>query len=112
MGDMQTGRITGGTLQWRREYDIDSHPDTGKQIVGEVLACVPEMCDLCIKAHQAMCPSIPIVGWDIAETEGDGLMFLEANLMANLHKGKFSRSQYFEIVDANIQWLEGNTDVE
>jgi len=101
-----TGELQRGTYQWCRDNEEIHHPDTGKRLEGEKISHVKGMCDLCIKAHEKLCPDVPVVGWDITNTLNHGVLFLEANLSANLHKGNFDRSKYFSQVYENIKFIE------
>ena len=57
---------------------VDHHPDTGATIPGLRLPFWPEAMRLVVRAHQALDPRIPVVGWDVALL-GDGPLLVEGN---------------------------------
>lgn len=47
---------------------VDAHPETGAAIVGAMLPCWREACDLAVRAA-ACFPELPLTGWDVAITD-------------------------------------------
>lgn len=63
---------TNARLGW-----IDSHPDTGRRITGEVLPMWNEVKELAVRAHRAF-DDRKIIGWDIGIAP-DGPILIEGN---------------------------------
>jgi hypothetical protein len=57
---------------------VERHPDTDATIPGLRLPFWPEATRLVVRAHQALDPRIPVVGWDVALLE-DGPLLVEGN---------------------------------
>ncbi|WP_186827118.1 sugar-transfer associated ATP-grasp domain-containing protein [Shimia ponticola] len=57
---------------------VSGHPDTMVEFKGRSVPSFLEACDLCRTEH-AHFPSSRYMGWDVAVTEDEGIMFFEAN---------------------------------
>ena len=78
--DVATGRLHVATLKSARHLGarVDTHPTTGTRIEGYQLPYWAELADLVCRAHRAVSPVIPVVGWDVAIAES-GPVLVEAN---------------------------------
>ena len=64
-------------------YDGDwrafaAHPDTGKTLKGLVVPHFQRAVELCLTLH-AKVPHVPVIGWDVAVTNGDDIELIEWN---------------------------------
>lgn len=78
--DIATGRLRVATLKDARHLGahVDTHPTTGTRITGYQLPCWPEVERLVCRAHRAVPPAVPIIGWDVA-IAASGPVLVEAN---------------------------------
>ena len=79
---------------------VTVHPDTKRDLTGEVLPSARSGADMCMAAHELLIPDVPIAGWDVAVTPCQGPVLLEANLSCNLFGGIYDRRAYAERIDA------------
>lgn len=118
--DLQTGVISKGTTtnHWYRlgalnflrapfmvGEGIVQHPDSMVAIAGQRVDEVQEMCSMVENAHRDLMPGVPLVGWDVALTQG-GMSVLEVNLSCNFFRGHFDRDAYFKFVKGYFVELE------
>ena len=78
--DLDTGKC-GCAIQKKGIYSLrllDSNPETGVAIEGQVLPFWNEAIHLSLSAHEQLNSALPIIGWDIAVLE-DGPVLIEAN---------------------------------
>lgn len=73
----ETGRLGPAVGKDPRRPTLESHPDSGQRIEGELLPFWNESRELCMRAH-GMFREIATVGWDVALTP-DGPKLVEAN---------------------------------
>lgn len=93
---------------------ISKHPDTGKVLTGERLVGASAAAALCERAHQALMPTVPLAGWDVAFcTPKDGashehpeLVLLEANLSCNFFRGNVEWDEYGTLVDEHFAAID------
>eukprot|EP01033_Poteriospumella_lacustris_P000995 gene995-718_t len=62
-----------------------------------------EALQIVTRAHYAMMPEVPIVGWDVAFTT-KGIFLLEVNLSCNFFRGSFDLPRYIDLIDR--YWLQ------
>ena len=69
---------------------------------------MPAIRQLVLDAHLRMCPTVPLVGWDVAlTTEGHvPICLLEANLSCNFFRATFDKVSYFDFVEDIVVHLE------
>ena len=65
-----------------------------------------EAIELVVKGHSRLMPGVPLVGWDVAMTDPEGTLLLEANLSCNFFRASLDRQQYYSFVGEAIGWLE------
>ncbi|KAA8494390.1 hypothetical protein FVE85_2631 [Porphyridium purpureum] len=83
---------------WRMNEQFWQHPDSNVLIAGvDVADHVSQMKAECLRLHERLMPTIPLVGWDVALTP-DGMLFLEANLSCNFFMATVNMTQYFQFV--------------
>merc|ERR1712087_123922 len=89
------GVFLGEGFTKRREAQ-GKHPDTGLDLVGKQIPQLKESLELCKRAHEELCPSVPLAGWDVVlvDEEDGGKMriaplLLEVNLSCNFFLGSF-----------------------
>lgn len=73
-----TGRLKSAIGKYDGYNYIDTHPDTGCRINGEILTCWKQVVDLAKNSHNLI-TDIYTVGWDIAWTDS-GAIIIEANM--------------------------------
>lgn len=83
-----------------------THPDNGKPYVGIKIPNFEENMMECIKAHEKLCPEVPLAGWDLALTKEVGPCLLEANLSCNFFKGSFDQEWYFNFINEYFLFCE------
>lgn len=105
----QRGLSAAARCAWRSPgHTVSVHPDCGVRIEGEVLPDMPAIRQLVLDAHLRMCPTVPLVGWDVALTT-DGhvpICLLEANLSCNFFRATFDKASYFDFVEDIVVHLE------
>ncbi len=74
--DLATGTLRKVSLAGADSLTV--HPDTGAVIVGSVLPCWAQCCDLVRRAHREAFGTFASLGWDVVVTP-DGPVLLEAN---------------------------------
>ena len=87
------------------KHKVSEHPDSGVRIAGETIADIASIRALVLRAHLLMCPSVPLVGWDVALTT-HGRCLLEGNLSCNFFTTRFDRQRYFAFVEDCLSYLE------
>lgn len=89
-GASHVGRVGGS-------YGVayESHPDSGARVAGRVIPDFAAIRDLTVRAHAALAPNVPLIGWDVALTP-DGPCLLEMNISCNFFNGSYSRDRYVE----------------
>lgn len=75
--DLETGLLGRAVYKDPRVAEVDSHPDSGARITGEILPIWEEARALAMQAHETF-RKVAAVGWDLAFTT-DGPRLLEAN---------------------------------
>jgi len=119
--DMTSGEILKGTTSahwyrlglskalstpWLSTHDIEHHPDTQQKLVGKRVPNMPDLVRLVTDAHKKLCPTVPLVGWDVALTEKNGSLLLEGNFSCNFFRGHFDKPAYFSYVEDFFTYLE------
>ena len=91
---------------WRSAgHTVEVHPDSKVQICGEFIPEMDSVRQLVLDAHARMCPSVPLVGWDVALTT-EGRCLLEANLSCNFFRASLDRDAYFGFVEDCFDHLD------
>jgi hypothetical protein len=93
----QVGKVGSTNLLSKR--GVTKHPDSGRDLKGEVLKCADSATENCIEAHRRLMPNVPVIGWDVAVAEGHGSVLLEANLSCNFFGGIYDRHRYLLMFD-------------
>eukprot|EP00948_MAST-09A_sp_MAST-9A-sp1_P002576 g2576.t1 len=85
-----------------RPYDNRTwraHPDTGRELTDLKVLDLKAILSCAVTAHKNLCPTVPIVGWDVVHTSHSiKICLLEANMSCNFFLGTFSRKKYFRFV--------------
>jgi len=55
------------------------HPDSGVRVTGRSIPDWAAIAQLLLRSHEALCPDVPLLGWDVALTP-QGPMLLEVNM--------------------------------
>jgi len=107
------GVFLGDGFTKRREAQ-GKHPDTGLDLVGKQIPQLKESLELCRRAHEELCPSVPLAGWDVVlvDEEDGGKMriaplLLEVNLSCNFFLGSFDEPWYFRFCEDWVRHLQG-----
>lgn len=58
--------------------NIESHPDSGVKIAGEIIPHWDEICSFCINAHKKAPENLRFIGWDVCLDEND-MCLIEGN---------------------------------
>ncbi len=80
--------------------------DLPSLVAGMSLTELDECQDLVKRAHSRLMPGVPLVGWDVAITEPEGILLLEANLSCNFFRASFDADAYFGFVEEVVGSLE------
>lgn len=88
-----------GSTNLLSKQEIQEHPDTKEILTGKELKCAHDAVDMCVEAHRALMPNVPTIGWDVAVSDGEGAVLLEANLSCNFFGGVYDRQKYLKILD-------------
>jgi len=107
------GVFLGEGFTKRREAQ-GRHPDTGMDLVGKQIPQMKESLELCKRAHEELCPSVPLAGWDVVlvdEKDEDGKvriapLLLEVNLSCNFFLGSFDEPWYYRFCEDWVRSLE------
>jgi len=106
------GVFLGDGFTKRREAQ-GKHPDTGMDLVGKQIPQLQESLELCKRAHEELCPSAPLAGWDVVlvdEEDGGKVrvapLLLEVNLSCNFFLGSFDEPWYFRFCEDWVRYLE------
>lgn len=91
---------------WSPPPSFTHHPDNNKQYTGVVIPDFAAKVKTCVEAHEKMCPTVPLVGWDLALTEEAGPCLLEGNLSCNFFKGTFDQKWYFNFMKDALLYCE------
>merc|ERR1712050_171452 len=109
------GVFLGDGFTARREAQ-GTHPDTGMDLVGKQIPMLKESLELCKRAHEELCPSAPLAGWDVVlvdEEDGGKVriapLLLEVNLSCNFFLGSFDEPWYFRFCEDWVRFLEAET---
>ena len=51
--------------------------DSEAPVEGQVVERISEIKQLCVDAHEKLCPKVPLCGWDVALTRDNGMLLLE-----------------------------------
>jgi len=95
----------------RRRESQGVHPDTGVNLVGQIVPQMQASLELCMRAHKELCPSVPLAGWDVVLVDsesGAGVvpLLLEVNLSCNFFLGSFDEPWYFSFCEDWVQFLD------
>lgn len=87
------------------------HPDTGVNLVGKKVPQMQASLELCKRAHEELCPSVPLAGWDVVlvdSEDGSGTtpLLLEVNLSCNFFLGSFDEPWYFRFCEDWVRFLQ------
>lgn len=77
--DFATGALSAAEAKDPAVGRLDTHPMTGQQIEGHVIASWPDIRALALRAHEAF-PEFPFIGWDIVDSD-HGLLLLEGSTL-------------------------------
>jgi len=95
----------------RAQSKFTHHPDCGAAVTGEPLPEVDKMVAVCVEAHRALFPGVPVAGWDLCVVAGEPRMcLLEVNLMCNFFKGSFDKPAYFKFIEDYFCFIEGHEE--
>eukprot|EP01061_Rhynchopus_euleeides_P018421 TRINITY_DN30496_c0_g1_i1.p1 TRINITY_DN30496_c0_g1~~TRINITY_DN30496_c0_g1_i1.p1 ORF type:complete len:425 (+),score=174.14 TRINITY_DN30496_c0_g1_i1:57-1331(+) len=86
-------------------HGLTTHPDTGKRLAGCVLKSAETASEMCLQGHRKLLTDVPVCGWDVAVTDTDGPVLLEANLSCNLFGGQYDKERFAGIVDTYLKKL-------
>ena len=81
-------------------HGLRVHPDTGKKLEGCVLKSAETAADMCLQGHRKLLMDVPVCGWDVAVTDTDGPVLLEANLSCNLFGGQYDKQKFSTMLDS------------
>jgi len=111
----KNGVFLGEGFAARREAQ-GTHPDTGVDLVGKEIPQLKESLELCKRAHEELCPHVPLAGWDVVLVDeedevGAGKirvvpLLLEVNLSCNFFLGSFDEPWYFRFCEDWVRFLE------
>jgi len=87
-------------------HTISAHPDTGQPVAGEPLPAMAACRKLVIEAHRKLLPGVPLAGWDVAVTEPEGVLLLEANLSCNFFRATFDVPAYCAFAESVFAAIE------
>ena len=73
---------------------------------GQRINDIKDIHSLCVEAHEALCPKVPLCGWDVAFTKEHGMLLLEVNLSCNFFRGDFDQEKYFDLIETYMRCLE------
>lgn len=88
-----------GSSNLLSKQEIQEHPDTKEILTGKELKCAQDAVAMCVEAHRGLMPNVPTIGWDVAVSDGEGAVLLEANLSCNFFGGVYDRQKYLKILD-------------
>ena len=95
------------TTPWLNNTRFTCHPDGNIPVTGEPIPGIDDMVKVCVDAHRALFPGVPIAGWDLCVTKSEPRMcLLEVNLMCNFFKGSFDKKKYFTFIEDYFEFLE------
>ena len=72
------------------------------QVLGQQIPEFDTITSLFQKAHVAMVPDVPLVGWDVALTD-EGPFLLEMNISCNLFNGAYDGEWYRDFVRRHLE---------
>jgi len=92
---------------------ICTHPDTGAVLRGCQLPGAAAATELCERAHDALMPTVPLAGWDVAFCPNKArpagppeLVLLEANLSCNFFRGSIAWQEYSALLDEHFAAID------
>ena len=94
------------SCRWAPPGAETRHPDTNRVVTGVQLPGFAQMLQTCSRAHELLCPRVPLCGWDLALTKEAGPCLLEVNLSCNFFKGTFDRPAYFKFMEDYARFCE------
>jgi len=102
----QVGLLAFLRCPWSPPPTFDHHPDNKKKYTGVTVPDFAKHVRTCVDAHERMCPTVPLVGWDLALSKEAGACLLEANLSCNFFKGAFDQEWYFKFIRDALLYCE------
>lgn len=94
---------------WTSEHNYSCHPDkdpTEAPVEGQQIENIRDVWQICVDAHQKLCPKVPLCGWDVALTREHGMLLLEVNLSCNFFRGDFDIDLYTKFVEEYFSALD------
>lgn len=103
----QLGPHKVASTPWLNNSRCTHHPDGNIPVTEKPIPEIDDMVKVCVDAHRALFPGVPIAGWDLCVTKGEPRMcLLEVNLMCNFFKGSFDKKKYFSFIKDYFIFLE------